>query len=259
MNDTDKKIKPDIYTALCKFQGEIKNPAFDRENPHFRSKYASLPTILELVLPILTKNGIALIQSSEMSENKVNVRTSLYHAESNTEVYTHCELPVQKQDAQGYGSAITYARRYGIMSICAIAGDDDDDGNEAVSMPKKQGKPAITQPTKVVKPPEVSTVTVQDTAENSTRIVTGIERITVKDGVGTGGKPYKLYTLYVEDGNFTTFSDTHAVIAKSAKDAGLKVAIDYTKDKYGRKITSLDITDDETSTCQNVEGDNIDE
>jgi ERF superfamily len=116
-----------LMVALARAQHAMQNPACDTNNPHFRSRYASLAAVRDAVTPALTAQGIALTQLVSTEDNTVLCTTGLWHA-SGEYLCSTLRLPVTKADAQGYGSALTYARRYALMGICNVAGDDDDDG-----------------------------------------------------------------------------------------------------------------------------------
>jgi len=105
-------------------------------NPHFRSKYADLAGCLEAVNDALLANGIAIIQETAESDSGVVVETVFIHESGETIRGGKLHVPASKQDPQGYGSALTYARRYSIMAACGIAAEDDD-GN-AASRPKSR-------------------------------------------------------------------------------------------------------------------------
>jgi hypothetical protein len=130
-NETDK-----IDAALAKAQAEMTNPAFDSTNPHFKSKYASLAAVRNGIIPILAKHGIACVQELLHEEGKVGCATRLSCAGQWIE-FAPFYLPPSKGDAQGYGSASTYARRYSLQAVAGVAGDEDDDGN-AVAQPAKR-------------------------------------------------------------------------------------------------------------------------
>lgn len=105
-------------------------------NPHFRSKYADLAGCLEAVNDALLANGIAVFQETSLCEDGVIVETVFLHDSGETLRGGKLHVPASKQDPQGYGSALTYARRYSIMAACGIAAEDDD-GN-AASRPRIQ-------------------------------------------------------------------------------------------------------------------------
>lgn len=108
----------------------MKNPAFDSENPHFKSRFASLATVRESVLPILMKHGLVLTQFPKSAEGHAGCANKLLHI-SGEWLEEDCLLPLDRVNAQGAGSAITYARRYSLQSIAGIVAEEDDDANAA--------------------------------------------------------------------------------------------------------------------------------
>ena len=119
----------ELAAALAKAQGELKGALKDSANPFFKSKYADLTSVWDACRNALTTNNLAVVQAPRMIENGVAVETMLVHA-SGQWVAETLELPVSKADAQGVGSAITYARRYALASFVGVA-PEDDDGNAA--------------------------------------------------------------------------------------------------------------------------------
>lgn len=99
-------------------------------NPHFKSRYASLDACIEAVIDALNANGIALIQKTHECADGVTVETVFLHESGEQFSGGMLHVPATKHDAQGYGSALTYARRYSLMAACGIA-PEDDDGNAA--------------------------------------------------------------------------------------------------------------------------------
>ena len=95
-------------------------------NPHFKSRYVDLAGCVEAVIDSLNANGIALIQRCSESETGVIVETVFMHESGETLEAGKLHVPASKHDAQGYGSALTYARRYSLMAACGIAPEDDD-------------------------------------------------------------------------------------------------------------------------------------
>jgi hypothetical protein len=133
----------EIAAALAKAQCEMANPKFDKTNPHFKNKFASLAAVRDAVIPCLAKHGIACIQDLQATERGVSCTTHLYHSSGQVLHGTPFEVPVSKQDAQGFGSAATYARRYDLQGIANVVGDEDDDANAAAAAkPKFNGTPA---------------------------------------------------------------------------------------------------------------------
>lgn len=122
----------ELAAALAKAQAELRNPAFDSTNPHFRSKFASLACVRDTITPILAKHGLSVSQlPTNDHEGRPCVETMLLHS-SGQWISSTLAVPVAKSDAHGAGSAITYARRYSLMAIVNVVGDEDDDGNQAV-------------------------------------------------------------------------------------------------------------------------------
>lgn len=97
-------------------------------NPHFKSKYADLSNVIEAVIDALNNNGIGLMQQCHESLTGVIVETVFIHESGETLSCGKLHVPAAKLDPQGYGSALTYARRYSLMAACGIA-PEDDDGN----------------------------------------------------------------------------------------------------------------------------------
>ena len=135
-----------IAKALAAAQGEMKNPSLDSVNPFFKTKYASLAAIRNACIPILSKHGIAVIQYISSIEKQVSCTTTLIHESGESITGPAIILPVMKSDAQGIGSAATYARRYSLQSVVGIVGDADDDGHAAVKHEPKADSPKTPQP-----------------------------------------------------------------------------------------------------------------
>lgn len=122
----------EIATALSKFQGEVENPKNVANNPFFKSKYAPLDEVVNVIKKPLSKNGLAYIQEP-MSDDGVTVSivTTIMHESGEWIESNPLKLKNEKPTAQGSGSSITYARRYQLTSMLGIASEEDDDGNIA--------------------------------------------------------------------------------------------------------------------------------
>lgn len=146
-----------LATALVKAQKEFEPARKDATNPHFRSKYANLSACVDAVKDALNNNGIALLQPTHECADGVIVETVFLHESGEMLSAGKLHFPASKQDAQGYMSALTYARRGSLLSACGIA-PEDDDGNDAVkSSSKPVAKKAETKPAEVKpKEPEVT-------------------------------------------------------------------------------------------------------
>lgn len=131
----------ELSKALAKAQLKMKNPNFDAQNPHFRSKYASLVSVREAVLPVLNQHGLSVAQFPKCTPGYAGCVNRLMH-DSGEWLEEECLLPLDKATAHGAGSAITYARRYSLQSIAGVVADEDDDGNAASnSKPQTAAKP----------------------------------------------------------------------------------------------------------------------
>ena len=130
---TDHK---NVYAALAAAQAEMGKALKDSSNPAFKSKYADLASVMDACMPALGKHGIAVFQPTFDDETGRYVKTVFAHVSGEM---IECRVPliVNKNDMQGYGSAVTYARRYGLMGMAGIA-PEDDDGNAAAKSPPKE-------------------------------------------------------------------------------------------------------------------------
>lgn len=122
----------EITKALIKFQGLVKNPQKNSKNPHFRSSYVNLDGLLEAVKKPLTESGLYLSQTFKTVDGMCGLETRLIH-ESGESIDSFVPVSPDKANIQGFGSCVTYLRRYSLESICGITGSDDDDGNAAVT------------------------------------------------------------------------------------------------------------------------------
>lgn len=129
--------------ALVRAQREFDAALKTSDNTHFRNKYADLAACLQAVVPALHRHGLALLQKTHPDADGVAVETLLIHETGETISGGILRVPAAKRDPQGFGSALTYARRYSLMSACGIAAEDDD-GNAAAQalQPRAQRQPA---------------------------------------------------------------------------------------------------------------------
>ena len=123
-------IQTKIAAAFVKSQKAFGPALKSSTNPHFRSKYADLSACIEAVIDSLNANGIGLLQRTYECKDGVMVETVFVHESGEVLEGGLLHVPATKQDAQGYGSALTYARRYSLMAACGLA-PEDDDGNAA--------------------------------------------------------------------------------------------------------------------------------
>ena len=130
----ENTIGKNLAKALVKAMAQIEGASKDSINPHFRNKYADLASVTDAIKKPLNENGLAYSQIIHRVEGGVGVETIIIHESGETMSNGITFVPAPKNDPHGYGSALTYARRYSLMAACGIA-PEDDDGNTAVRKP----------------------------------------------------------------------------------------------------------------------------
>lgn len=125
-----------IAAALAAAQAEMGPAVKGATNPAFRTKYADLASVMDACLPALNRHAIAVVQPLVRDETGLSVVTRFIHVGGET---LECPIPLMfgKQDMQGLGSAITYARRYGLMALAGVA-PEDDDGQAAAESSRRE-------------------------------------------------------------------------------------------------------------------------
>jgi hypothetical protein len=138
-----------LAAALSKAQSRIENALKDSTNPHFKSRYADLASVVAACKVALSSNGLSIVQIPFADGPKVSVKTVLMH-DSGEYISGVLSMTAQQNTPQSIGSCITYARRYALASFTGVA-PDDDDGNEATAKPTERQieKQAERQPQKV--------------------------------------------------------------------------------------------------------------
>jgi hypothetical protein len=135
-----------IAAAVATASADIGAAKKDAKNPHFKNDYATLESAINASKGALQAQGVFVVQSpGEMGEGQgtfvLNVVTRLVHS-SGEWIETVCHIPLQKKDAQGVGSAVTYGRRYGLMAALNIPASDDDGNDACKPEPVKKITPA---------------------------------------------------------------------------------------------------------------------
>jgi hypothetical protein len=123
----DSKLAAAIFAAQDAMPDLIK----DSTNPHFKNTYISLDRVLETVLPVLREHGLMLTQAPDMAGPTPALTTRLTHVETGESFESQAPLVLERETPQAVGSAITYMRRYSILSILGLTADEDDDGEAA--------------------------------------------------------------------------------------------------------------------------------
>jgi hypothetical protein len=140
-----------LYARLAAAQAEMENPAFDKENPHFRNKFASLAAIRNAIVPPLAKHGLACVQVIEGG----CVVTRVYGPDGSS--IDLAGVPVTMGGTpQANGSELTYAKRYSLSAAFCVVGDEDDDGEAATQHWQARPAPrpvAAPAPAPVPQPP----------------------------------------------------------------------------------------------------------
>jgi len=143
----------ELAKALSQFQQKVSNPKNVANNPFFNSKYAPLDEVISVVKEPLAEQGLSFIQStsSDQSTGSITLTTLLMHSSGQWIESDQLSLKADKNNAQSYGSALTYARRYQLSAMLGVASEDDDDANtpthgastpeEAKKVQAEQAKP----------------------------------------------------------------------------------------------------------------------
>jgi hypothetical protein len=121
-------IGPKIAAAFVKAQAQFGKALKTSVNPHFKSKYADLSSCIDAVVGALNANGIGLMQRTYECKDGVMVETMFVHESGEVMECGLLHVPASKHDAMGYGSALSYARRYSLLTASGLAPSDDDDG-----------------------------------------------------------------------------------------------------------------------------------
>ena len=127
----------EIATALSKSQGELPAVLHNRDNSFFKSSYADLHAIMSTIRPSLARNGLSLSQFTKIGSNgEIVLHTRLRHS-SGQWIETRSRIIPEKGDVQSYGRAVSYHRRYGIMSLIGITASNDASDDDAEGLMEK--------------------------------------------------------------------------------------------------------------------------
>ena len=127
-----------LATAFAQFEAAAK----DANNPHFKTKYADLPSVIDAVKPALIANRLFFTQATHDVEGGVCIETMVHHESGESMSFGRLFVPASKNDAQGFGSALTYARRYSLMTALGIPAEDDDGHAAAKTAPARRSAAA---------------------------------------------------------------------------------------------------------------------
>jgi len=169
MNTQSENIG-DLAAALAKAQAEVGTVHKDSANPYFKSSYASLAAVWEATRPILSKHQLSVVQMPSHDEAGYYVETQLMHS-SGQWIRSRTYMKPAKDDPQGIGSLISYARRYALQAVTMICPDDDDGeaamgrNNNAPQRPVESPKPSVkVEQAKPVEKPATEAPKAKETA-----------------------------------------------------------------------------------------------
>lgn len=134
----------DLINALGNISSVIKS----NFNPHFKSKYASISDVLELVRPILLKNNFALMQDVWTEDGLIGVRTKIIHISGESLVSSALRFPFNTTSPQALGSVISYLRRYQLLTFLCLSSEDDD-GESVTDIKTKTIESAVAMRSKL--------------------------------------------------------------------------------------------------------------
>jgi hypothetical protein len=144
---TEKKETKTLIQAIAEFQKSAPIILKSATNPFFKSKYADLPAVWHTIKDLMSANGLAVVNLNVIIEGQEYLETRIYHT-GGEYLSSVSRLSPVKSDPQSVGSAITYMRRYALMSLLGLVADDDDDANQASGKTKAE-KPVEKQPVKL--------------------------------------------------------------------------------------------------------------
>ncbi|MGU3443312.1 hypothetical protein COC69_32090 [Bacillus cereus] len=139
MNRSETVVE--LAKALVKFNSEVNKIAKDANNPFHKNTYATLDTIIDEVRPLLSKNGLSVMQIPSGDGQNVTLKTLLLHESGEWLESDALTMKPVKNDPQAIGSCVTYARRYSLAAFLSLNTGEDDDGNHATrgqDKPKKK-------------------------------------------------------------------------------------------------------------------------
>ena len=166
----------ELSSALNKAQSEMSGAKKTAKNPFFKSNYANLEEVIHCIKEPFADNGLSFMQFPITSDGFAGVETIILHS-SGEWVSNEFMLKCSKNDPQGMGSAITYARRYGLQSACGIPSEDDD-GNAATSAPAaKKAAPAKEAP--LITAPQLTEIAAaaKEAGMDGERLLKGIKHV----------------------------------------------------------------------------------
>jgi hypothetical protein len=259
MNEITTTTKPDeresstrsssiakLAEALAKAQGAIESAEKNKTNPHFKSNFADLASVWDACREQLSKNGLSVIQITELWGSSVVLRTVLMHSSGEFISGVYPVNPVMN-GPQGLGSAMTYARRYALMAMVGIA-PEDDDGHAAQgpkpppaprpASPTPRTAPNTASPAQVKQPAAVTQPTKKETQPRPANAEFERAPIGWQDQPATDKQLSRLYAL----GKGALMD--HATLKEMAKSKfGVEHLVDLTKGQIQELFSNLEFPD----------------
>jgi len=130
-------MKETLIESLVKAQSEMTHAQLDQINPQWKSRFASLKSTIDAVKPALNNNGIFFMQISHPVDSGIGIETVFCKGDEKLSTGV-VVVPVDRANAQGLGSSMTYAKRYSLALACGISSSEDDDGNAAAANPPQR-------------------------------------------------------------------------------------------------------------------------
>jgi hypothetical protein len=135
--NAQSKVAASLASDMVAAFTEIEAVTKAANNPHFKSKYADLTSVIEAIRPVLARHNLCFTQQPAPCEDGVSVETVLHHASGDKLSLGTLFVPANKKDAQGFGSALTYARRYALVTAFGVPTEDDDGNAASRSAPRQ--------------------------------------------------------------------------------------------------------------------------
>jgi len=228
-----------LAAALVKVQAKLKPIKRNAENPFLKSSYVDLAALSETVLPLLTANGLAVVQGGSGAA----LETLLVH-ESGEWISTSLPMPAES-NPQKLGSTVTYFRRYALAALVgAVAEGEDDDGNAAshpparsASAPPPAHRPA---PASEARPAAPAAPPASGGSPACSGTDLNVEGFIVTNGVNKAGNPWTRYSATFSDGTkASTFDTKYGALLQSAYDNQTGVVVAFEKSGNFTNITSV--------------------
>ena len=145
MNAPKKVEAESLAQAMAAAFAAIEGATKSANNPHFKTKYADLTSVIDAIKPALVAHNLFFTQHPRPNEQGVEIETVLHHAGGETFSLGSLFVPADRNNAQGFGSALTYARRYALVTAFGVPVEDDD-GNAAAKAPPAPKAQAAKRP-----------------------------------------------------------------------------------------------------------------